>query len=138
MPTVLPQGYTIFGGLKFGTPFVDDFQRRFDAIVGQVGSQAASVNAALGGPGGVQAPSRDLGQFGPVGGGAPRSGGGAPGGAAGATGIPAPPGGVGAGAPQARTGGGGLPSPPGGGGRATNGASAGQANRANIPNLNNL
>ena len=137
MPTILPTGRGIFGGLEFGTPFVDDFQRRFDAIVGQVAAGQAGVANTIGAAQAAAGPqTRSLGQFGPVGG--PR------GGTGGGSGLPAPPGPTGgANAARAGAGGGtGIPAPPGGGGaggrRATNGASAGQSSRAGIPNLNNL
>lgn len=139
MPTILPTGRGIFGGLEFGTPFVDDFQRRFDQIVGQVsaGQQGvANTIAAAQAAGGPQ--TRALGEFGPVGGRRPG------GGTGGGSGLPAPPGPTGgANAARAGAGGGtGIPAPPGGAGgggrRATNGAAAGQSSRAGIPNLNNL
>jgi hypothetical protein len=142
MPTILPQGYTIFGGLKFGTPFVDDFQRRFDAIVGQVGAGQSAVGNALG----QGNASRDFGQFGPPGGSPntnPIPPGGGGGGTTGAGGLPAPPGGPTGGTGAQATsagggGGGGLPSPPGGGTRGTNAPGAGQSTgRLGGTNLNN-
>lgn len=143
MPQMVPQGYTIFGGLKIGFPFVQQFQRRFDAIMGQVGSGMAGVNSAMQQGTGGGLPSRDFGNFGPPGG---------PSGGTGGNGLPAPPGGPTGGTTQSFSGsgggGGGIPAPPTGGGgggggfrgggRSTNGAGAGQATgRFGGTNLNN-
>ena len=65
MPTLRPLGYTLQGGLQFGSPFYEDFLRTFRSQVGAAigGANAGFQQAQLGGP-----PSRDFGNFGPPGG----------------------------------------------------------------------
>jgi len=117
MAMILPVGRDIWGALALGTPLVSVFERLFRGVAEQNAAGAAGI--AERGAAARAAGSRDLGQFGPVGGGSARS---APGGAPQLSAPPVPNGGTPTSASMAPQF---LSGPPGRGGGSSRGGSPG-------------